>query len=132
MTPTLTYSIGDIASICHEANRALCEVQGDTSQVPWAEAPDWQRTSCINGVRVARENPEATPASQHENWLKDKEADGWVYGEVKDPEAKTHPCMVPYDELPPEQRIKDSIFLAVVRSFDSAEVADVDPQPAES
>ena len=40
-----------IASICHEANRAYCLSIGDESQPEWATAPDWQRVSAINGVR---------------------------------------------------------------------------------
>lgn len=41
-------------------------------------------------------------------WVSYKAADGWRYGPFKDPVAKTHPCMVPYDKLPPEQRVKDA------------------------
>lgn len=58
----------------------------------------------------------ATPAQTHEQWLAHKQADGWVYGDVKDPRAKTHPCMVPYADLPPSQRAKDAIFVGVVRA----------------
>lgn len=32
--------------------------------------------------------------------MANKIADGWKYGEAKDPEAKTHPCLVPFDKLP--------------------------------
>lgn len=46
-----------------------------------------------------------------------KANDGWVYGPVKDPEAKTHPCMVPFDELPYVQRKKDAIFRAMVHAL---------------
>jgi len=34
---------------------------------------------------------------------------------VKDAKAKTHPCMVDYDQLPAEQRRKDELFGAAVR-----------------
>jgi hypothetical protein len=50
--------------------------------------------------------------------LAEKKADGWVYGEVKDPEKKEHPCLVEYEELPKDQQAKDSLFIAVVRSFE--------------
>lgn len=40
-----------------------------------------------------------------------------VYGEVKDGEAKTHPCLVPYEQLPPAQRLKDDLFAAIVRTL---------------
>jgi hypothetical protein len=45
-----------------------------------------------------------------------KKREGWVYGEEKNAEEKTHPCMVPYDQLPKEQQFKDALFGAVVRS----------------
>jgi hypothetical protein len=36
---------------------------------------------------------------------------------VKDPEAKTHPCLVPYDDLPEYQQLKDRVFLAIRREL---------------
>lgn len=44
-------------------------------------------------------------------------ADGWEYGPVKDPEAKEHPCLVPFSDLPREQQAKDFLFRAVVRAL---------------
>ena len=46
--------------------------------------------------------------------MESKLADGWVYGEVKDPVKKEHPCLVAFEELPVEQQAKDYIFKAVV------------------
>lgn len=106
----------DIARVCHEVNRAYCQALGDQSQVPWADAPDWQRHSAHNGVRLHLES-EAGPDASHENWMAEKVADGWRYGETKDPEAKTHPCLVPFDALPREQQAKDHIFRAVVHAL---------------
>lgn len=103
--------------VTHESNRAYCEALGDTSQVSWAEAPQWQRDSAIAGVAAKRANPEMTAADQHESWFAHKIADGWVYGEVKDADAKTHPCMVPYDQLPAAQRAKDHIFGAICKAM---------------
>ena len=103
-----------IAKVCHEVNRAYCLFNGDNSQVPWEETPDWQRDSCFDGVRFHLNNPDVTPEMSHQNWLKHKIEDGWRYGAVKDIEKKQHPCMVPYFELPSEQRVKDSLFKAVV------------------
>lgn len=108
------YSIDFIARICHEVNRTWCELTGDYSQKPWDDAEDWQKQSTRDGVRYALEHPEATPEDQHVAWMQERAADGWKYGEVKDAEAKTHPCMVPYSDLPFEQRVKDHLFRAVV------------------
>ena len=105
-----------IARLCHETNRTYCHAIGDHSQLPWDDAPQWQRDSAINGVRFHVDNPAAGPSGSHENWLREKEADGWRYGETKNAELKIHPCMVPYEQLPFAQRVKDSIFTAIVHA----------------
>lgn len=103
-----------IAAVCHEANRAWCEFQGDTSQVPWNEAPEWQRQSAIAGVQFVMANPDAGDSASHDSWSRQKVAEGWVFGGAKDAEAKTHPCLVPFDQLPPEQQFKDRLFRTIV------------------
>lgn len=105
-----------IAKQCHEANRAYCAALGDTSQVAWEDAPGWQRESAIAGVR-AHLNSDLTPEQSHESWMAQKLADGWGWGEVKDPERKQHPCMAPYQQLPQEQRAKGFIFRAIVNTY---------------
>jgi hypothetical protein len=125
--------IHDIARVTHEANRAWCVALGDLSQVPWDEAPDWQRQSALDGVQFHLANPGAGPDNSHNCWLAEKERDGWVYGEVKDPTAKTHPCIVPFEQLPPEQQAKDRLFSAIVRALAPTPPADdfedTAPQP---
>ncbi|BDI33444.1 hypothetical protein CCAX7_54950 [Capsulimonas corticalis] len=106
--------VSAVAQVCHEANRGLCEAIGDTSQVSWNDAEEWQRQSAVAGVRAYLDNPGITSAQMHENWCEYKIADGWVYGEVKDAEKKTHPCLVPYADLPEVQQYKDKVFCAIV------------------
>ena len=110
-------TVEDVARVAHEANRAYCLALGDTSQVPWDEAPEWQRASAAAGIRALIANPGSTPEESHRSWLAEKARDGWVYGPVKDPERRQHPCFRPYEELPPEQRMKDALFLAVGRTL---------------
>lgn len=104
----------DVARICHEANRAYCLTLGDTSQPAWDEAPKWQRDSAIQGVEDILGGLSTSPAASHARWLEEKIRDGWVYGPTKDPERKTHPCMVPYEQLPAEQQKKDLLFVAII------------------
>jgi hypothetical protein len=110
-------NIGDIARVCHEVNRAYCQSIGDNSQPAWKDAPEWQRTSAINGVSFHIDNPNAGPEGSHNSWLAEKERAGWKYGPTKDPEKKEHPCFKPYNELPQEQRAKDYIFTAIVHAL---------------
>ena len=99
---------------CHEINRAYCAALGDTSQLPWDEAPEWQRKSAIIGVKFHIDNPGSGPDASHNSWLEEKRRDGWKFGPIKDVEKKEHPCFVAYDELPPEQKAKDYLFKAVI------------------
>lgn len=109
--------VEDIARVCHMVNRAYCKALGDGSQPTWEDAPEWQRDSARAGARLHLEHPEAGPEASHESWMAQKAAEGWVYGPVKDPEAKVHPCMVPFAELPREQQAKDFIFTAICREL---------------
>lgn len=110
----MRFKIEEIARVAHEVNRAYCQSIGDQTQVPWTEAPEWQKKSAADGVAYFLGNPDKTPAEGHANWFKQKLSEGWGWGREKDPENKRHPCMCPYEALPREQRTKDHIFRAVV------------------
>ena len=43
----------------------------------------------------------------HEVWAKSRIDQGWKYGEQRDDDKKTHPCLVPYDELPESEKDYD-------------------------
>ena len=104
------------AMIAHEVNRAYCAGIGEATQMPWDAAPEWQKESARDGVRALVNDPDLTPEQSHRKWLQHKAMNGWVYGTEKDESAKKHPCMVPYSNLPREQRAKDKLFIIVVRS----------------
>lgn len=112
-----TLRVEGVARITHEVNAAYCRALGDNSQPTWEDAPDWQKDSAKNGVRFALYSQQATPEQQHEQWLKQKTEEGWSWGPVKNVELKQHPCFLPYDALPPEQRVKDYLFRGVVEAL---------------
>lgn len=103
------------AQAAHEANRTYCIAIGDSSQVHWEEAPEWQKKSAIEGVNAALSG--ATPEQLHELWCASKLRDGWKYGPEKDPVKKTHHCLVPYSKLPIQQQRKDSLFHSTVKAM---------------
>lgn len=111
----------DIAKVCHDAIRSFCMTHGDTSHKSWEEAPFAIKQSAIAGVVWLIQNPNAKLNALHENWRKYKQIEGWIYGPEKDFDAKTHPCMVPYEELAPEQQVKDKLFRAIVASLTSGD-----------
>jgi RyR domain len=108
----------DIASVVHDSNRRLQIIQGDPRpSPPWDEAPDYQVREAIAGVEEVLADPGLTAERNHELWCERMAADGWTYGETKDEARKTHPCLVPFDELPADQQQKDYLFVAIVRAL---------------
>ena len=43
----------------------------------------------------------------HEVWAETRVSQGWTYGEQRNDELKTHPCLIPYEELPEEEKEYD-------------------------
>ena len=43
----------------------------------------------------------------HEVWAETRIKQGWTYGEQRNDELKTHPCLVPYEDLPEEEKVYD-------------------------
>jgi hypothetical protein len=107
-------NVEQIAKVAHEMNRALCQAFGDDSQVPWEEAPEWQRSSAINNVEFHIAHPDAGPEHSHNSWMTDKLNCGWKWGPIKDAEKKEHPSICAYQQLPPHEKAKDYLFCAVV------------------
>lgn len=54
-----------------------------------------------------------SPEELHGSWVQSYIDMGWRYGEVRDPEAKTHPDMVPYAQLEKREQDKDAVFVAL-------------------
>lgn len=106
----------EIAEVCHEANRALQRIFWDPwTSKSWAEESMEIRETAINGVNKLAENPLWNAIDIHNEWMEYKKEQGWVYGPAKSELLKTHPCMVPFGDLPPEQQIKDKLFVAICR-----------------
>jgi len=100
------------ARVVHAAVEAL-NAEYNELTLPWEASRD----SVIAGIRRLCLEPRETPAENHAAWMAYRVAEGWTYGPTKDPVAKTHPCMVPFEQLGPFQRSKDGLFIAIVSEF---------------
>lgn len=45
----------------------------------------------------------------HDNWSAGRIAEGWIYGPVRNDELKQNPCLVPYNELPENEKEYDRV-----------------------
>ena len=50
---------------------------------------------------------EAMAKNVHEIWAQERINQGWTYGEKRDDNKKLHPCLVPYEDLPEEEKVYD-------------------------
>jgi len=114
-------SIECCARAAHEANRAFADRLG-TQEPAWEQADDRHKESVREGVINVIEN-NLTPEQGHENWRARKIAEGWTHGEVKDIRLKTHPALVPYGDLPLEQKVKNEMFSDIVKAVYRAQRA---------
>lgn len=65
-------------------------------------------------------NPDAGDSASHDSWSAERLGQGWSYGPMLDRDAKLHPNLVPFDQLPREQQFKDRLFRTVVLAAMSA------------
>ena len=111
--PELATPIDEIANICYSVNAAYCAAAGLDKPIAFKAVEE----SILNGIEFAVRNPKIGPVHCHINWLEKKEADGWFNGEEKSVRKKTHPLIIPYHRLPEKEKLKDKLFLAIVRAL---------------
>ena len=110
--------VQEVARVCHEVNRSLQIFQNDY-RIPISN--DWDNTdaetqaSALQGVLAVLEGQ--GPAELHQSWLNFKISHGWTLGPTKDEDLKEHPSLVPYEDLPESQRLKDHVFYAIVHAM---------------
>ena len=95
-----------IAYVASAANDALRDVTGQKRRPIFLHPDNIERT--IRGVTNTQMAPETTPEQSHEKWMADY---------LKTHKAEEHPCCVPYSQLPVEDKLKDELFLAIVRAL---------------
>lgn len=101
-----------------EAIYEACRVEAADSGRPvvpevWAKREEAFRNQFVATIaRICQPGYDTTPEREHDSWWQAYMDMGWQYGEVRDPVAKTHPDMVPYDQLSKAEREKDAVFLA--------------------
>lgn len=106
----------DISKWIYEATRKEAEwSQRPIVPEPWGERDIKFRdqfVSIIDKYLDLKVLP--TPEEAHDSWMQSYFNMGWTYGEKRDTTLKTHPDLLPFDDLSQAERDKDAIFLAFV------------------
>lgn len=104
-----------IAELIYEATR----LEAEWSKRPiipekWNNRDEAFRNQFVDIVRKYIQDGIPTPEEAHNSWMESYFKMGWKYGKERSVENKTHPDLIPFDELPKEERDKDAIFLCLV------------------
>jgi hypothetical protein len=93
---------------------------GDNAPRAWEHASKEKRAGYILAVQGVIDHPDISPEKQHMEWCDSMYAKGWTYGHELSEGNRVHPNLLKYQDLPQEQRIKDWVFLSVVKGLLSA------------
>lgn len=105
-----------VAQICHAANSELRRQLGEPV-VEWHEYDPLRQAALATAVENIAQKRWLSPQEMHSEWVISMVAQGWSYGPILDDIGKRHPNMLPYCELAPEQRLKDTMFGAIARAL---------------
>ena len=116
--PLTDEEVDRIAETCHEGYVGYSKSHYDEIIPRWGDLDESGKKWARDGVRRGFEHGLFLRAEDnHQHWMEQKAADGWVYGPVKDQIAKTHPAMVPYDQLPQREKHKDALFSSIAQAM---------------
>jgi len=107
----LTYE--KIASIVHSVTMRFPRSDGSYPE-SWGNIPYDAQKQAADAVERVAEGKHQSPEELHILWGELNMRNGWSYGEKWCPIKKTHPCMVPYDQLSDAQKLKDEIWGTLV------------------
>ncbi|MEL7032199.1 MAG: RyR domain-containing protein [Pseudomonadota bacterium] len=106
-----------VARVIHAAIRTWSSAHGQPDMPDWDVAPQWMKESTFASIKFVLEHPDADAGAQHVQWMEQRRAQGWSYGPVRDEVRKTHPMLVPFDQLPIMEQKKDDLVSAIVRAL---------------
>jgi hypothetical protein len=111
--PHLDVPYAQLAPIHQEDNRAAARRIPDVlalaglGLVTREEATSRKKPSDDQITRCIESNIELLAEAEHVGWMAQRAKNGWRYGTPRDDARKLHPLMVPYGDLPKEEKDKD-------------------------
>lgn len=109
--------IYNVCKLCHDKNNALMIANGETPRGDWESLDQADKDLTYKSVKRIIDDPTITAKEIHDEWVTNKELDGWVYGPVKDVDNKTHPLMIPFDDMSDIDKEKDQSFINIVNTY---------------
>tara|TARA_R110002126_G_scaffold29832_1_gene98137 strand:- start:162 stop:497 length:336 start_codon:yes stop_codon:yes gene_type:complete len=109
--------INQISKTAHAIHLAYCKENNIPTQPVWEEVSVEHKEIVYDTVTNILKDSIKTVEESHDNFIKKKYSQGWIFGEVYSLENKTNPRMVDFSRLTLEQRTKERLFFECVNSF---------------
>lgn len=68
-------------------------------------------------LHLNNEETETMARVEHIRWSWEKRLNGWIYGPVKDDNRKTHPSLIPFEQLTESEKEKDRELVRLIPAF---------------
>ncbi len=68
-------------------------------------------------LHLNKEEIETMARVEHLRWSWEKRLDNWIYGKTKNNTGKTHPSLIPYDDLSESEKDKDRELVRLIPAF---------------
>lgn len=103
------------ALFVYEAARLQAEaVEAPVVPEPWHKRDEAFRRQFLDVIEMmCGPDRKRDPVQLHDDWVLAYEKMGWTYGPERDPVARTHPDMVPFEQLGVLEQAKDAVFIAL-------------------
>lgn len=90
------------------------------------------RESTFSSIRFVLTSPSVGAGAQHAQWMEQRKAQGWTYGDVRDDTLKHHPMLVLFDQLSEAEQKKGHLVGALVAALTRAETTSSGHNPKHS
>jgi ryanodine receptor 2 len=84
---------------------SICKIILRTMEKRYVPQP--MDTSDVQLPEELNELVERMAKNVHEVWAQSRIEQGWVYGQERSDALKTHPCLIPYEDLPEIEKAYD-------------------------
>ena len=109
-------TVPELAEALHTVTRLLGRTDGQTIST-WAELGNEDRLRSAMAINAIMRDSTRTAEELHNLWLQIKVSMGWKYGPVYNLGKLEHPCIISFDRLPTEEKLKDEIWLFLTELF---------------
>jgi hypothetical protein len=106
-----------MAKVAFNTMQVVRKYNNETDIETWDLLNEKRKIQVMKTVEAVLKNPEITACDMHDEWEKAKLDDGWTYAPVTDRKNKKHACLVDFELLNDYQKMKDDIFIEIVKNI---------------